>query len=63
MLCRNLVFTYYDDALQKELLERLVRRLVPGGFLVVGIHESLPGGTDLLSAHDARLGIHVREGR
>lgn len=61
VLCRNLVFTYYDDALQRELLDRLARRLAPGGILVIGIHESLPDGTDLLSAHDARLGFHVRE--
>ncbi len=42
ILCRNLAFTYFDEALQRQILERLVARLVPGGVLVLGAHESLP---------------------
>jgi chemotaxis protein methyltransferase CheR len=45
ILCRNLVFTYFYEALQLKTAERLLERLVPGGFLVTGIHESLPEGT------------------
>jgi chemotaxis protein methyltransferase CheR len=41
--CRNLVFTYFDEALQKEMLDRITDRMVPGGALVIGAHESLPG--------------------
>jgi chemotaxis protein methyltransferase CheR len=46
ILCRNLVFTYYDEALQREILLGLAARLRGGGVLVVGLHESLPA-TDL----------------
>ncbi len=42
VLCRNLVFTYYEFAAQRELLERFVRSLRPGGLLVVGKHERPP---------------------
>ncbi len=46
VLCRNLAFTYFDRALQCRILEGLIARLLPGGVLVVGIHESLPLDTD-----------------
>lgn len=42
VLCRNLVFTYFEDALQREILQKLVARLRLGGVLVTGVHESLP---------------------
>lgn len=42
LLCRNLVFTYYDPPLQKQMLARLKHHMAPGGVLVVGGHESLP---------------------
>ncbi len=42
ILCRNLVFTYFDEPLQKELLAGIIDRLEPGGFLVIGAHEKLP---------------------
>ena len=42
ILCRNVVFTYFDERQQGELLERLLTRLLPGGLLVVGQGESLP---------------------
>lgn len=45
ILCRNLVFSYFDDALQRELLTGIEERLKPGGCLVIGTHESLPEGT------------------
>jgi chemotaxis protein methyltransferase CheR len=44
ILCRNLVFSYFDDALQRRLLEKMQKRLRPGGYLVIGTHESLPEG-------------------
>jgi chemotaxis protein methyltransferase CheR len=44
VLCRNVAFTYFArEPLQREVLARLVERLVPGGVLVIGAHESLPG--------------------
>jgi len=42
ILCRNLVFTYFSEELQGEMLARLHSLLLPGGALVIGIHESLP---------------------
>ncbi|MBN1209794.1 MAG: chemotaxis protein CheR [Myxococcaceae bacterium] len=42
VLCRNVAFTYFAPPLQREVLARLVERLVPGGLLVIGAHESLP---------------------
>jgi chemotaxis protein methyltransferase CheR len=41
-LCRNLVFTYYADELQREIGRHLARSLRAGGALVVGAHEALP---------------------
>lgn len=42
ILCRNLVFTYFDAELQQGIFEKISEKLVPGGFLVIGIHEALP---------------------
>lgn len=44
VLCRNLAFTYFDDRLQAEVLDRIRSRLEPGGLLAVGAHERLPPG-------------------
>lgn len=44
VLCRNLVFTYYEPTLQLELALRLADLLRPGGAMVIGSHESLPAG-------------------
>ncbi len=40
ILCRN-VMIYFDRPTQEELVNRLARRLVPGGYLLVGHSESL----------------------
>lgn len=42
ILCRNLAFTYYDERSQRQVGQRLIDRMVPGGYLVVGSHESVP---------------------
>ena len=42
ILCRNLVLTYFDDALQLEVMKRVVEVLRRDGALVIGSHESLP---------------------
>jgi chemotaxis protein methyltransferase CheR len=42
VLCRNLVLTYFDEALQREVMERVLSVLRPGGALVIGSHERLP---------------------
>ncbi|MEA3275145.1 MAG: CheR family methyltransferase [Pseudomonadota bacterium] len=42
VLCRNLVFTYFEASLQVAMARRLAEALLPGGLLVLGSHESLP---------------------
>ena len=42
VLCRNLVFTYFDDELQSALLSRLIDVMADGAALVIGLHEHLP---------------------
>ena len=57
ILCRNLVFTYFEETLQTEILEGLLTRLCAGGILVTGIHESIPDGDFGLEA--AAPAIHT----
>jgi len=45
--CRNLAFTYFAEALQRQVTARLAAALVPGGYLLIGAKESLPAGQDL----------------
>ncbi|MBA4137691.1 MAG: chemotaxis protein CheR [Opitutus sp.] len=42
IFCRN-VMIYFDRKTQEELVNKLTRRLVPGGYLLVGHSESLTG--------------------
>ena len=48
ILCRNLAFTYFDQAGQRRMLESIVERLSPRGWVVVGRHESLPPKSPLV---------------
>ena len=43
ILCRNLVFTYFSQELQEEIAHEILLRLRPGGVLVIGTHEKIPG--------------------
>ncbi len=43
ILCRNLAFTYFEEQLQAVIARHLAGVLVPGGLLLLGSHESLPG--------------------
>ncbi len=45
ILCRNLVFTYFEPRLQGLILRRIRQRLQAGGVLVIGSHERLAKGT------------------
>ncbi len=58
ILCRNLVFTYFDTTLQGELLPKLIDRLEPAGVLVIGKHEVLPEDAYALAEWFPRLGIY-----
>lgn len=42
ILCRYVAFTYFAQSLQKEVLARVLARLLPNGYLVIGTHEQLP---------------------
>jgi chemotaxis protein methyltransferase CheR len=56
--CRNLVFTYFDAALQRRLLRAVLARLRPDGLLVLGTGESLPEGPWPLDRHDRDLPLY-----
>ncbi len=49
ILCRNLVFTYFDTAVQRSVLARLTEKLHDGGALVIGKHEVFPSIHDLVA--------------
>jgi len=59
VLCRNLVFTYFQAPLQAAIAGRLTEVLVPGGLLVLGSHESLPEAVSGLVQE--RPWLHRRE--
>ncbi len=61
VLCRNIVFTYFEEELQLEVARYLLHFLVPGGILVLGIHEVLPPGTAGFLSLEPRLCIYQRE--
>ena len=42
IFCRNLVFTYFDTSLQRQVLDTITENMVQGGALILGGHESLP---------------------
>ncbi len=46
VFCRNLAFTYFDEAAQRRVLARFAETLAPGGLVVVGGHERLPEPAD-----------------
>jgi chemotaxis protein methyltransferase CheR len=43
ILCRYVAFTYFAVPLQSKVLVRMLERLRPGGYFVIGTHEQLPG--------------------
>jgi chemotaxis protein methyltransferase CheR len=57
VLCRNLAFTYFDDDSQRRILARIVERIRPGGVLVIGAHEVLPGGVQDLAPRNDAVGV------
>ncbi|MGB8275306.1 MAG: CheR family methyltransferase [Alphaproteobacteria bacterium] len=62
VLCRNLAFTYFDEAGQRAALEKIAARLSPGGYLVIGAHEKLPkGAADFAAEPNVRGVSRLRE--
>ena len=58
ILCRNLVFTYFDRERQRQILAQLNERLRPGGALMIGSHETLPDGVTGLCSRCAHVPIY-----
>ncbi len=58
VLCRHLVFTYFAEDLQLELLRQIVERILPGGYLITGKQEPLPAGARGIRAYGRNLGIY-----
>lgn len=48
ILCRNLVFTYFREDLQHETFNRMMTKLKPGGYFIVGSHETPQDSHDIL---------------
>jgi chemotaxis protein methyltransferase CheR len=55
--CRNLAFTYFAEPLQHEVLARIAAVLQPGGFLVLGSHETLPAGQTAFISFQGRRSL------
>jgi chemotaxis protein methyltransferase CheR len=54
ILCRNLAFTYFELELQHTIQRELVKRLAPGGALLIGAHEAIPEPTALAPSAETR---------
>lgn len=53
ILCRNLVFTYFDENRQRAFVDHVLSALAPGGTLMLGSHEQLPADESRLRAWPA----------
>ena len=62
VLCRNLVVTYFDEPLQKQIIGRITQVLKKGGALVLGIHEELPEEVLCIRSWSERLRIFEKAG-
>ena len=61
LLCRNLVFTYFETGLQRRALAAMAARLRLGAALVVGKNERLPD-TEGFEPSPAGLGVYWKGG-
>jgi chemotaxis protein methyltransferase CheR len=58
ILCRNGPFTYFAEAVQRQVAARVAALLAPGGGLVVGCHESIPASVPGLIADPGVRGLY-----
>jgi chemotaxis protein methyltransferase CheR len=58
ILCRNLVFTYFEPALQRQVLSKMLPKLAAGGALIIGQRESLPPEILALEGWNPSLGVY-----
>lgn len=63
ILCRYVAFTYFTAPLQHKVVLRMLQRLVPNGYLVIGANERLPNilGLVALSGEPAIFRKEVRK--
>ena len=61
VLCRNLVFTYFDEDRQRDVLRRITGTMHDGAALVLGAHEHLPDDTSGLCVWFEKHAIYRRE--
>lgn len=61
ILCRNLLFTYFEEELQTQIARMLAASLVTGGVFVIGKHESLPDGLMELEPLEKTIGIYIKK--
>ena len=57
VLCRNLVFTYFDPDHRSQFIRRLQSQLVPGAALMLGRHEILPPEADAFVPWNGASGV------
>lgn len=60
ILCRNFVFTYFDESLQRYMCGELIDALVPGGALVIGRKETLPENRGALNVWSEPCRVYRR---
>jgi len=63
ILCRNLVFTYFDETSQRETLLKLTGKLAPGGALIIGKLESLPDGNWEIEPWSLSTGVYRKHSK
>lgn len=61
VLCRNLVFTYFDEGRQRDVLRRITGAMHDGAALVLGAHEHVPDDVSVLCAWFGKHAIYRRE--
>jgi chemotaxis protein methyltransferase CheR len=62
VLLRNVVATYYAPDVQSAIIQRIADRMRPGGALVLGVHESLPQGSEAFAHWPDVRGTYRRLG-
>ena len=58
ILCRYGIFTYFEEQLQREMVQRIEEKLYPSGALVIGALESLPEGRSTLEPWSVKCGVY-----
>jgi chemotaxis protein methyltransferase CheR len=61
ILLRNNLLTYYQGERLQTALAAIIERLPPGGALILGSHERLPGGFDRLTRDPECLWVYRLE--